>query len=187
MRLIPKGKISGYASAHLSHRIDHDIGINIILSIPIPARAMFFTSSKRFRTEKSPELILKYDVPLINHWFLFLFFFNSFVFRLHSTFKQQLDEGFARCVRGQAEAVSHCADNDRGRPIKPTATFLHREWKPKGMAERGDGQLPHCSLTPGRKEATPPRCYASAHHTSHKLHTPFRLVCSGPTRAECYR
>lgn len=31
-----------------------------------------------------------------------------------------------------------------------------------------------------RKEAPPPSCHTSAHHTSHKLHAPFRLECGGP-------
>lgn len=30
------------------------------------------------------------------------------------------------------------------------------------------------------KEAPPPSCHTSAHHTSHKLHAPFRLECGGP-------
>lgn len=69
------------------------------------------------------------------------------------------------------------------------ATFLHRQWRPRKswiLVRWGRENSPERKNLE-RKEATPPSCHASAHHTSHKLHTPFHLECRGPKGAEWYR
>ncbi len=88
----------------------------------------------------------------------------------------------------KSQMRSHSGKNGEPSLSTRTAAFLHMQWKPRKswiLVRRGGGRPQEKDLE--RKEVTPPSCHASAHHTSHKLHTPFDLECSGPTRAEWYR
>lgn len=94
------------------------------------------------------------DVPLINHWSLFFFFFIPFVFRLHSEFQAAVGRRLCTaCQRPchadlQSQTRSHCGDNDGGRPINPTATFLHMQWWQRGDSQLPPRLLPHPNSSP---------------------------------------
>lgn len=76
----------------------------------------------------------------------------------------------------KSQMRSHFGKNGKPSLWTRKATFLYMQWKPRKswISAKQKEALE-------RKEATPPSCHASAHHTSHKLHAPFHLECSGPT------
>lgn len=88
----------------------------------------------------------------------------------------------------KSQMRSHPGKKWRAKPINQNRHIPPHPLETKEIMDLGDtrgGRPQEKDLE--RKEATPPSCHASAHHTSHKLHTPFHLECSGPTIAEWYR
>lgn len=68
----------------------------------------------------------------------------------------------------KSQMRSHFGKNGKPSLWTRKATFLYMQWKPRKLwisAKQKEALE--------RKEATPPSCHASAHHTSHKLHAPF--------------
>lgn len=78
----------------------------------------------------------------------------------------------------ESQMRSHFGKNGEPSLSSRKATFLCMRWKPRKrwISVRREGGAKDLK----RKDATPPSCHAPAHHTSHKLHTPFHLECSGP-------